>query len=113
MVIDVTKQKRIAAALQEQQEKLQQANAQLELLASKDGLTGMNNHRAFQAKLAEVFNQSARYGTPLSLVMLDVDNFKAYDDQFGHPAGDEVLKKVAACLQHSTRNTDYVGALRR
>jgi diguanylate cyclase (GGDEF)-like protein/PAS domain S-box-containing protein len=108
MVIDVTKQKRIAAALQEQQEKLQQANAQLELLASKDGLTGLNNHRAFQAKLAEVFNQSARYGTPLSLVMLDVDNFKAYDDQFGHPAGDEVLKKVAACLQHSTRNTDYV-----
>jgi diguanylate cyclase (GGDEF)-like protein/PAS domain S-box-containing protein len=108
MMIDVTDQKRIAQALQEQQAKLQVANAQLELLASKDGLTGVNNYRAFQARLEEMFNQSARYQTPLSVVLLDVDHFKAYNDDFGHPAGDEVLKRVAECLQRSTRNTDFV-----
>jgi diguanylate cyclase (GGDEF)-like protein len=108
MVIDVTTQRETARALEEQRQELQEANGRLELLASQDGLTGLNNQRTFREKWVEMFNQSVRYDTPLSVVMLDVDNFKAYNDDFGHPAGDQVLITVGECLRRSTRNTDYV-----
>jgi len=87
-------------------EALAHANARLEDLATLDGLTGLKNHRAFQERLAEETGRARRYGTPLSLVMLDVDHFKGYNDAFGHPAGDEVLARVADILRSEARECD-------
>ncbi|MFT4688511.1 MAG: diguanylate cyclase (GGDEF)-like protein [Limisphaerales bacterium] len=94
--------------LREQQEQLRIANEQLSELARTDGLTGLNNHRAFKERLEDEYNRSARYELPLSLMMLDVDKFKIFNDTYGHPAGDEVLKIVATCLTKATRSTDFV-----
>ena len=88
--------------------KLEAANAQLKALATTDGLTGLKNHRSFQEKLAEEFERSRRYHKPLALLLLDVDKFKQFNDTFGHPAGDETLKQVAATLQAEARATDFV-----
>jgi diguanylate cyclase (GGDEF)-like protein len=79
------------------------ANARLESLATTDGLTGVKNHRAFQESLEREFARATRYGSSLSLLMLDVDQFKQFNDQFGHPAGDEVLKQVARILASGSR----------
>jgi diguanylate cyclase (GGDEF)-like protein len=94
--------------LREQQEKLRIANEQLQALATTDGLTGLNNHRSFKERLAEEFERAVRYHLPLSLMLLDVDHFKSFNDTHGHPAGDEVLRRVAKHLNESTRSTDFV-----
>ena len=94
--------------IQEQQTKLQEANAQLQALAALDGLTGLFNHRAFKEKLEEELQRAVRYHLPLSLLLLDVDRFKQYNDTYGHPAGDEVLKMVARLLLQSPREIDFV-----
>ena len=94
--------------LREQQEQLRLANEQLQALATTDGLTGLKNHRTFKERLAEEFERATRYHLPLSLMLLDVDHFKAFNDAHGHPAGDEVLKRVAKHLTESTRSTDFV-----
>ena len=76
-------------------------------LAVKDGLTGLHTHRAFQARLEEEILRSARTRTPFSLVMTDIDHFKSYNDNFGHQAGDEVLKVVAGVLAGGLREVDF------
>ena len=88
--------------------KLHQANILLQTQATTDGLTELKNHRAFQERLVTEFDRSKRYHTPLSLVLFDVDKFKQYNDTFGHPAGDIVLKRVAAIFQGTARNTDFL-----
>jgi len=94
--------------LREQQEKLREANELLQALATTDGLTGLKNYRTFKERLIEEFERATRYHLPLSLMLLDVDHFKAFNDTQGHPAGDEVLKRVAKLLTESTRSTDFV-----
>jgi diguanylate cyclase (GGDEF)-like protein/PAS domain S-box-containing protein len=94
--------------LQKQQHQLETANARLEMLAVKDGLTGLKNHRAFQERLQDEFERAVRYDTPLSLIIIDVDHFKQLNDSRGHPAGDEVLKTVAWLLQKNSRQCDFV-----
>ncbi|MBG87972.1 MAG: hypothetical protein CMO80_13865 [Verrucomicrobiales bacterium] len=91
-----------------QQEQLRVANEKLSELARKDGLTGLNNHRTFKERLEDEYNRSFRHGLRLSLLILDADKFKPFNDTFGHPAGDEVLKTVAGTLTEATRNTDFV-----
>jgi diguanylate cyclase (GGDEF)-like protein len=81
---------------------------QTELLATTDGLTGLANHRAFQARLDEHLAQAARYGKKLSLLLCDIDHFKAVNDTYGHPAGDQVLRGVARVLSREARSTDLV-----
>ena len=97
-----------STVLKFQMAELEKANRELETLATQDGLTGILNHRAFQERLSEEFVRTARYGTPLALVMLDVDSFKQYNDAFGHPAGDIVLRAVANLLGENARETDVV-----
>ena len=97
-----------AVVLEFQKQELEKANGQLEALATLDGLTGIKNHRAFQERLEEETSRAGRYGSPLSLLMLDVDHFKQYNDAFGHPAGDEVLKEVAGLMRECSRDTDVV-----
>jgi GGDEF domain-containing protein len=71
--------------------------------AIRDGLTGLYNHRHFQERLRQECRRSERYGTPLSLLMLDLDDFKHFNDQFGHQTGDEALREVGQILFAGTR----------
>jgi len=87
---------------------LEAANTRLEALATLDGLTELKNHRAFQERLTEEFVRARRCRAPLSVVLLDVDQFKQYNDAFGHPAGDAVLRQVACLLQKTARESDFV-----
>ena len=110
---DLTERKKVeqeirdyAVILEFQKNQLKAVNKELETLATTDGLTGLRNHRTFQDKLAEEHSRAMRYHQPLSLLLLDVDHFKQYNDSFGHPAGDAVLKAVAATLGHAARDTD-------
>ncbi len=80
----------------------------LKTLAIKDQLTGLYNHNFFYNRLDDEFSRSKRYGVPLSLIMLDIDNFKGINDNFGHRAGDRTLKEVAAMLKKTARKADIV-----
>jgi len=97
-----------ADRLREMHAALEGHNARLTELATTDGLTGLANHRHFREALASALSPAARRGSPLSLVMLDVDRFKAYNDAFGHPAGDDVLRAVGALLHACARPGDVV-----
>jgi len=92
--------------LEFQKSQLEDTNKELEALATTDGLTGLKNRRVFGEKLAEEHARAVRYHQPLSLLLLDVDHFKPYNDTFGHPAGDAVLRSVAQTLSRSARDTD-------
>jgi diguanylate cyclase (GGDEF)-like protein len=81
---------------------------QTERLATTDGLTGLLNHRTFQARLDEALGLAARYGKKLSFILCDVDHFKKVNDTYGHPAGDVVLRGVARVLAAEARSTDVV-----
>ena len=87
---------------------LRHKNEELERLSVTDGLTGLTNHRALMQRLAEEGQRAQRSEKPFVVIMADVDHFKQYNDEFGHPAGDEVLKKVAAILKECTRTVDCV-----
>ena len=89
-------------------ETLRHKAEELELLSVTDGLTGLVNHRALQQRLAEEGVRAKRTSRPFSVIMADVDFFKNYNDEFGHPAGDEVLKQVAQILKDATRTVDCV-----
>ena len=71
--------------------------------AITDGLTGLYNHRYFYERLGQEVARARRYGTPVSLLMIDIDDFKAFNDRHGHPAGDEVLRGVAEILSSAVR----------
>ncbi len=75
-------------------------------LASLDGLTELSNRRAFDAAIVRQWNQANRSTMPLSLLMLDIDCFKQYNDYYGHPAGDECLKKIASTLRQNTQRAE-------
>ncbi len=97
-----------AVVLEFQKGQLEKANEELAALATTDGLTGLLNHRTFQERLTIEVSRAARYKSPLSLVLLDVDAFKQYNDTFGHPAGDAVLRQTASILKTLSRTTDLV-----
>lgn len=75
-------------------------------LASTDGLTGLYNHRIFKQMLKEELSRAIRYHLPLALVMMDVDDFKRFNDTYGHPDGDKVLVAVAEILRETLRKCD-------
>jgi diguanylate cyclase (GGDEF)-like protein len=115
-----TETRRLQAALDEQalltaaaraeadlyRREIEEEKARLETLATLDGLTGLGNRRAFEERLAHEFQRAIRYGESLSVIMLDVDRFKQYNDMYGHVAGDTVLKKVADILKQNVRDVD-------
>jgi len=77
-------------------------------LATTDGLTELYNHRYFQEQMVMLVENSKRYGTEFSLIILDIDFFKKFNDTFGHQAGDAVLRQVAKLLKRNVRATDIV-----
>jgi len=81
--------------------RLEDANEKLEHLATHDGLTGIANRRHFMNVLEIEWRRSERQSSPLSLIMADVDNFKAFNDRYGHPAGDQCLKALATLMAES------------
>jgi len=85
---------------------LLEANRALAQAAVTDGLTGLKNHRAFQESLHSAVQMAERLQQPLSLIMFDIDHFKQFNDTFGHPAGDELLRQVAQVLRESARAYD-------
>ena len=93
------------------QDELERRNRLLSDLALSDELTGVSNRRRFRQSLDVHHSQALRQSVPLSLAMLDVDFFKGYNDTFGHPAGDELLKVVARTLVENVRKGDEVARI--
>ena len=77
-------------------------------LATTDGLTELYNHRYFQEQMQNQVSHSKRYGVPLSLIIIDIDFFKKFNDTYGHQSGDAVLRQVAFALKKNVRATDIV-----
>jgi diguanylate cyclase (GGDEF)-like protein len=84
------------------------AQIALEQLATRDGLTGLANRRCFDNTLLAEWSRAMRQHQPLSLLMVDVDNFKAYNDANGHIGGDECLKRIATAVSSEMRANDLV-----
>ena len=89
--------------LLETKERLEAANRELASLASADGLTGVANRRAFDRGLEREWRRAVRARAPLSLLLIDVDFFKAYNDRYGHAAGDSCLREIASALAVGAR----------
>ena len=100
VIQEVTYEKRLEKAVTRERERFKE-------LSEIDPLTGLMNRRRFQARFIETMEASGRHGHPLGIVMIDIDEFKRYNDAEGHPAGDEVLRAVARILlEHTRRDTD-------
>ncbi len=94
--------------LEAYQNRLEDINLVLARQSATDALTGLENRRAFDRVLNEESSRTERSHSPLSLVIIDVDNFKHFNDEFGHLAGDEALQQVALILQAQARTYDHV-----
>jgi diguanylate cyclase (GGDEF)-like protein len=94
--------------LQNHNIKLQQANELLEQLSITDGLTKLHNHRFFQDQLTREIRRADRATTPLSLLLIDIDDFKSLNDRFGHAAGDELLHGLALVMNSTVRSSDLL-----
>lgn len=103
---DITEQKLQELEMQRIADGLTQANFELEQLSRVDALTGAYNRRHFDERLQLAVKTAERYDRPLSIVMLDVDHFKQFNDEFGHRVGDEVLRLVATAASEVCRSTD-------
>lgn len=87
-------------------QELIRANEELKSLSMEDSLLGIGNRRAMTQELIHTHASSVRYKRPYSVIMVDVDNFKRYNDYYGHPAGDYVLKKITDFIQSAIRTSD-------
>jgi diguanylate cyclase (GGDEF)-like protein/PAS domain S-box-containing protein len=83
------------------EDQLEEANRRLEALAGQDGLTGLANRRTFDDALAREHRRALRDRTRLAMIMIDVDWFKAFNDRYGHPAGDECLKRISRAIENT------------
>lgn len=88
---------------------LSRQSAKLQALASKDELTGVHNRRSLMNLLQKEIDRARRYGSPLSAVMIDVDHFKMFNDNYGHLVGDEILREVAQLIVSNSREIDVIG----
>lgn len=99
IVTDLHERKQLEEALRETMERMEAQSLQ-------DSLTGLGNHRAFLERLGEAERAFGRDDSPSALLFFDVDSFKSFNDSFGHPAGDEVLRQVASLFKHEIRPGD-------
>jgi two-component system cell cycle response regulator len=101
--------KRLQQDLAEREKELSDMNDRLLRISLTDGLTGVDNRRALEQRLHEMFEHSLRLHEPISVVMCDIDHFKHVNDTYGHAAGDEVLKQFTHILSEEAREIDRVG----
>ncbi len=104
----ITENLRLLENLKAKNEELEKLNKAIRELAIRDGLTGLYNRRYFQEMFQAEVARSLRYKRVLCLLMIDVDHFKSYNDQHGHPMGDEVLKGLGRIFAQRPRCTDLV-----
>ncbi len=107
---DVTARHQAEMLLTEANGKLEAANLILNRLAQQDGLTGLANRRHFDEALEEEFRRAARQELPLGLVLLDADNFKSYNDCYGHTAGDDCLRGISRAVESVLRRPGELAA---
>jgi len=103
------RQQQLITLVEERTKLLQDANRKLEVLVNKDGLTGITNRRHFMERFELEWKRSSRTSTWISVIFADIDHFKAYNDTFGHQAGDDCLRQVAHILNEcAQRPADLV-----
>jgi diguanylate cyclase (GGDEF)-like protein/PAS domain S-box-containing protein len=110
-LIDLSERKRTEEDLRDLADRLEEKNQQLMELVATDSLTSLRSRQAFMDHLSAQLEISARHFRPLSLLILDIDHFKDYNDNFEHLAGDEVLRKVGKSLKEASRRSDVVARL--
>ncbi len=109
LIADLRRSKQdIERKLKQANRELQRANERWRKLAVSDGLTGLYNHRYFQERWRREVQRARRYHETLSLMIIDVDNFKNFNDTMGHPQGDVLLKELSTLLTRSVREVDLV-----
>ena len=101
--------KKLQHELAEREKERSQMNDRLLQISLTDGLTGVDNRRALEQRLHEMFEHALRLHEPVACIMCDIDHFKKVNDTYGHAAGDEVLKQFAEILKHEAREIDRVG----
>ena len=101
--------KRLQDELDQKNRELEFVNKRLRKLSITDGLTELFNHRHIHELLHEEFERTKRSGEPMSVVMMDLDRFKAVNDTYGHPTGDVILYETASILRQTVREIDMVG----
>lgn len=97
-------------ALREMKKQLEASNRKLQKLSMLDGLTGIANRRHFDASLEEALESAIAKESPVSLILIDIDYFKRYNDNYGHQGGDDCLIRVAKTLSHECKNADDLAA---
>lgn len=103
------RERRLTRLVAERTDELRQVNQELEHLANSDGLTKIGNRRRFERFLADEWHRAVRFRTEISIVLLDIDHFKLYNDTYGHQTGDECLQRVAEALAEAIhRPSDLV-----
>jgi diguanylate cyclase (GGDEF)-like protein/PAS domain S-box-containing protein len=107
-IVDLTFQKQMEEKALELARELEEANKRLKQLASTDELTGLYNRRAFDVGLNGLIRLMNRMGSSLSLLLIDIDHFKQFNDELGHPAGDELLRILSNLLLNNSRGSDMV-----
>lgn len=98
----------LEATVQKRTNALEQANKELAELALRDPLTQCFNRLALEEAMTQIFKQAAEDGEAYSVIMIDIDHFKAVNDTYGHQAGDEALKKLVELMHNNTRDGDFV-----
>lgn len=101
--------KKVQSALEASERELSKLNAQLREISLTDGLTKVDNRRSLEERLHEMWEHSVRLHEPIAIVMCDIDKFKSVNDNYGHQAGDAVLKEFAQLLKGEAREIDRVG----
>jgi two-component system cell cycle response regulator len=101
--------KKLQTELKARENELRDLNDTLKKISMTDGLTGIENRRSLEDRLKDMWNHSVRLHEPLALVMCDIDKFKSVNDNYGHQAGDAVLKEFARLLKDEAREIDRVG----
>lgn len=110
-IVDLTERRLAEQMIAAQAQELAKVNERLSELASTDSLTGLWNRRAFLDQLGIQMELAKRTGRPTSIMILDVDHFKPYNDEYGHLAGDEVLRSVSRILTEVARRSDFVARI--